>query len=118
MTTCKSTDNVLDRLGIAHEELTVYGIDYVIASGTGEVHYGSALGRAAFAYDADDLDVPASDYTDFCERVDPIGPDDPNWDALSVALAVRGHRLTIAGACTPAMSDREYLLVRLAAGCE
>lgn len=105
-------------LGISNETIEINGIEYVVTTGTGERSYGSDLGgSAAFAYDADDVADAGQpkNYSEFCEETSPVGEDDPNWLDLAVALACRGQRLTVAGACTPALTDREYQIARLAA---
>lgn len=108
--------SVLRGLGIDCETIGVGGSNYVVTRDTGEMSYGSDLGGgAAFAYDADEELESASDYSDFCEQVSPAGEDDPNWLDLAVTLACRGRRLTIAGACRPALTDREYQIARIAA---
>lgn len=107
--------SVLRGLGIDHETIEVGGSSYVVTSDTGETSYGSDLGGgASFAYDADEELEGAEDYNDFCEQVSPVGEDDPNWLDLAVMLACRGRRLTIAGACRPALTDREYRIARIA----
>jgi len=108
----------LSDLRIDHDTIEINGTSYVVTTGTGECSYGRDLGGgAAFAYDAEDVEdlEQPNDYNDFCEELSPVGEDDPNWLALAVALAVRGERLTIAGACRPALTDREYQIARMAA---
>jgi len=110
----------LKDIRISNETIEINGSSYVVTTGTGEREYGRELGgSAAFAYDAADVESAeqAASYAEFCDAVSPVGDDDPNWLDLAVALAVRGQRLTIAGACTPALTDREYQIARLAAGC-
>lgn len=107
----------LGDLQISTISINVNGCDYIVTTGTGERSYGRDLGgSAAFAYDADDVrdaEQPKS-YSEFCDAVSPVGEDDSNWLDLAVALAVRGRRLTIAGSCTPALTDREYQIARRA----
>ncbi len=109
-------------LGISNDTIEINGTEYVVTTSTDERSYGSDLGgSAAFAYDASDVEGAAqpANYSDFCDDACPVGDDDPNWLDLAVALACRGQRLTIAGACTPALTDREYQIARLAASlCE
>ena len=100
----------LNDIRVDNQSIEINGGRYIITTGTGELG-----GSAAFAYDAADvaeLDQPAN-YAEFCEAISPVGEDDPNWLELAVALARRGHRLTIAGACTPALTDREYQIARM-----
>jgi hypothetical protein len=107
----------LSDLRINNETIEVNGSVYLVTWDTGEIGYGSDLGGGgAFAYDESDIDTlqqPAS-YADFCDAATPIGEDDPNWLELAVALAVQGRRLTIAGSCRPALTDREYTVARIA----
>lgn len=108
----------LSDLRISNETIEINGSTYVVTTGTGERSYGDDLGgSASFAYDADDVaDLEqVADYAAFCDAVSPVGEDDPNWLDLAVALATRGQRLTIAGACSPALTDREYRIARIAA---
>ncbi len=101
-------------LGIYGTEITVLGSIYLVTRDTGERGYG-AHGECAFAYAADaETDRSVTDYTAFCDHFEPIGPNDLNWLELAAALAVRGYRLTVAGACTPALTDREYQVARIA----
>lgn len=107
----------LGDLRIDHDTIEINGTSYVITTGTGEHNYGRDLGgSAAFAYDADEVaELPQpKDYNDFCEELSPVGENDPNWLEIAVFLAVRGERLTIAGACRPALTDREYQIARMA----
>jgi hypothetical protein len=109
----------LSDLQISNETIEINGCDYVVTTGTGERGYGTELGgSAAFAYDAgvvENAEQPKN-YSDFCDDVSAVGEDDPNWLELAVELACRGQRLTIAGACTPALTDREYQIARIARG--
>lgn len=110
--------HALDALKIAYETVALNGEDYIVTTGTGEIGFGSkGGGSGAFAYLADEVaEIKADDYADFCERAHPIGSSDDEWDALAVECARRGLRLTEAGACRPALNDREWTLVRMA--CE
>lgn len=107
----------INQIGVSHQSVEINGTRYVVTTGTGERNYGSELGgSAAFAYDGDEveeLDQPAN-YAEFCDALSPVGEDDPNWLELAVALARLGMRLTVAGACTPALTDREYQIARIA----
>lgn len=117
----RSIHSVLDSLGVSYDEITVGDEEYLYTLGTGETSYST--GAAAFAYFATDLADLAGDadfapptYSDFCDAASAVDIDANDWDALAVALAMRGHRLTRPGCCSPALTDREYRLVRLAAG--
>jgi hypothetical protein len=105
--------STLRKLAIDHMRIDVDGNEYVVTTGTGEMNYGSDLGgSAAFAYLASDVDEmdDVADYGEFCDAIDTEEDRD-----LAIALAAReGLRLTHAGACTPVLSDEEYLLVRAA----
>ncbi len=108
----------LSDLEIKHSIITVDGERYVITHDTGEMSFGADLGGgAAFAYRAHDVAelVQPESYADFCDSATALDDQDSDWDAVAVACAVRGWRLTLAGACTPALTDREYTLVRMAA---
>ncbi len=101
-------------LGIYGAEITVLGSSYLVTRDTGETGYG-AHGECAFAYAADaETDRSVTSYGAFCDAFAPVGPDHLNWLELAAALAVRGYRLTIAGACVPALTDREYQIACIA----
>lgn len=110
----KTIKQIARAIGIDATAIEVCGSRYLVTTGTGEMAY--SLGHAAFVYDASDsTDAAIADYTAFCDTFEPVGEDDPNWLDLAVALAARGERLTVSGSCTPALSDREYKIARLAA---
>ncbi len=112
MSTIKTAAKIL---GIYGAEITVCGSRYLVTRDTGEIAYG-AHGECAFAYDATaETDRSMTNYGAFCDAFSPVGPDDLNWLELAVALAVRGYRLTVAGSCTPALTEREYQIARIAA---
>lgn len=103
-------------LGDCHVEQRI-GDDYdvLVTTGTGERHYGSALGGScAFAYATEDverfldgLDDGPGDYTDMCETLHTI-----ETRELALVLAYDGLRLTHAGACNPVLTDDEFVAAR------
>jgi hypothetical protein len=100
-------------IGVQSKRVTVYGVEYVVTLGTGEISFGASGGEAGFAYDADEIDelTGVSSYADFCERAAP----DTDRD-LAIALAARHQiRLVVPGACDPVLSDDEYALVQATA---
>lgn len=109
--------NLMD-LGVETIDIvTDAGNEYECALDTGEVRLGKGSGISAFAYDADDVRENvkvATDYNHFCEKTCALDPLSNDWLEVAVALARRGFRLLEPGTCNPALSEREYKLVRMA----
>lgn len=103
---------MLSQIGVTCDTHTVDGVRYYVTVGTGE--HSTALGCAAFAYTADDVDALDWDgitsYQEFCDATDPQCDRE-----LAITLAARCElRLLTPGCCMPVLSDAEYGLVRAA----
>lgn len=101
--------------GLSTSTMTLDGNAYVLTLDTGEMSYGRTGGSLAFAYNADDFAATAArveSYSELCDELSPVSDDEELRRIAIVAAAQHEYRVTVAGACTPVLSDDEYELVR------